>query len=172
MDKLNRKGFTLVELLAVIVILAIIIALVFPQVSSVMNSSKVSAVHSQSKTIVSSWAQMIVEDGMQPEENWQISSELKEEVYNSSNKDKWVCMGTIEGFAKTVGLSDVEYKMDGNVPVDYKVDENTCSAIKYTSDNELEVLLVAKEGGKNYTAGMVTYGFSTATGGNMAPKSE
>ena len=87
MDKLNRKGFTLVELLAVIVILAIIIALVFPQVSSVMNSSKVSAVHSQSKTIVSSWAQMIVEDGMQPEENWQISSELKEEVYNSSNND-------------------------------------------------------------------------------------
>ena len=81
-------------------------------------------------------------------------------------------MGSIEGFAKTVGLSDVEYKMDGNVPVDYKVDENTCSAIKYTSDNELEVLLVAKEGGKNYTAGMVTNGFSTATGGNMAPKSE
>lgn len=40
MKKLNKKGFTLVELLAVIVILALIMVLVLPNVMDSMNSAK------------------------------------------------------------------------------------------------------------------------------------
>ena len=40
MKKLNNKGFTLVELLAVIIILAIVVGITIPSITSVINNSK------------------------------------------------------------------------------------------------------------------------------------
>lgn len=50
--KCYKKGFTLVELLAVIVILAIILAIAIPGISNVINSSKEQAYESQKELIV------------------------------------------------------------------------------------------------------------------------
>ena len=163
MKKLDRKGFTLVELLAVIVILAIIIALVFPQITNVIDNSKISTIHSNAKSVVSWWGTTISADAMVPEDQWQISNTVKTAVYNSSNVNKWVCIDSVSGFADAAGLSATDYKFNGNPPVGTTVDSGTCSAIKYTSSGELEVLLVAETGGKNYIAGKTTYAFSTAT---------
>ena len=51
MKKLNKKGFTLVELLAVIVILAVIMVITIPTVLGSMGNAKTSAFNSAVATI-------------------------------------------------------------------------------------------------------------------------
>lgn len=50
--KKNKKGFTLVELLAVIVILAIILAIAIPSVGNIMTAQRTSAFISNMKMII------------------------------------------------------------------------------------------------------------------------
>lgn len=50
MKRLNKKGFTLVELLAVIIILAVVVGITIPAVLSTVDSAKESAFETASKT--------------------------------------------------------------------------------------------------------------------------
>ena len=49
----NKKGFTLVELLAVIVILAVILVIAIPRILDVIDSSKLSSFESSARMIIS-----------------------------------------------------------------------------------------------------------------------
>ncbi|WP_313234969.1 prepilin-type N-terminal cleavage/methylation domain-containing protein [Sporosarcina ureae] len=51
--KLNQKGLTLVELLAVIVILGIIAAIAVPAIGNIINNSKVNAMFSDGQNAIS-----------------------------------------------------------------------------------------------------------------------
>ncbi|MDD2469441.1 MAG: prepilin-type N-terminal cleavage/methylation domain-containing protein [Bacilli bacterium] len=48
----NKKGFTLVELLAVIVILAIILAIAIPGITGMVDKAKLSALESDAKMLI------------------------------------------------------------------------------------------------------------------------
>ena len=61
MSKLNNKGFTLVEVLAVIVILGIIMAIMVPNVSTLLEKSKEDNYEHLKKSVVSA-AKMYISD--------------------------------------------------------------------------------------------------------------
>lgn len=173
MKKLNRKGFTLIELLAVIVILAIIIALVFPQITNVIDNSKISTIHSNAKGIVSWWNTTISADAIVSDESQrQIPSDIPDKITTT-----WQCVGSITStkkpsatFASVAGISESDYVLRGTA--EESVGSDTCSAVRYSSSTrELEVLLVAASGGKNYIAGKVTYAFSTDDSGKSVAAS-
>ena len=59
----SKKGFTLVELLAVIVILAVILAIAVPGISNMINSSKRNAFESSLKMVLKAAELKKLEDG-------------------------------------------------------------------------------------------------------------
>jgi type IV pilus assembly protein PilA len=59
--KNNKKGFTLVELLAVIVILAIILAIAVPSISGMITNSKKSAFEANVKMIITGISYQVLE---------------------------------------------------------------------------------------------------------------
>jgi type IV pilus assembly protein PilA len=62
----NTKGFTLVELLAVIVILAIILAIAIPGISGIINSAKKGSFESDAKMIVTGIEYKVLEATVDP----------------------------------------------------------------------------------------------------------
>lgn len=171
MKKLNRKGFTLVELLAVIVILAIIVGIVFPQIMNSINNSRVSAIHTSAKEIVRWWENSISADALESDESKkQIPSDILSKVTT-----RWQCMDEITSGStnlfKITGLSATDLVTNGSGgsiqdslnPANTAAD--TCSAIRYNSTGGVDVLLVAKSGGKYYISGKVTYAYSNDANG-------
>ena len=72
----NKKGFTLVELLAVIVILAIILVIAVPQIMKVIRASRLSAIQSTANLIISKADEKIIEDQVLDKGESLICSEL------------------------------------------------------------------------------------------------
>ena len=62
----NKKGFTLVELLAVIVILAIILAIAIPGISGIINSAKKGSFQSDAQMIVKGIEYRFLEASVDP----------------------------------------------------------------------------------------------------------
>lgn len=103
MKKLNKKGFTLVELLAVIVILALLIVVVATSVLPALNNAKKSALKTYSERVKSNAIQLC------------MSSEISgSREYNSTTKK---C--EFDAISKIMGSSeaDTQYEVSTNIVV-------------------------------------------------------
>ncbi len=119
---MNKKGFTLIELIAVIVILSLIAVLVFPAVVSVIRNSKEKAYQDQVAIIEKAAEQCVYEH----------SSLLPDEVNDASISLPLSCLMTgctYKGVEISGGyISDEELlnprnskPMEGSINVTYKV---------------------------------------------------
>ncbi len=155
---LNNKGFTLVELLAVIVILGVILLITVPTMLGTMDNAKVSAINSHAKGISGEYSNRLGQES--------ISG--TNELGSISLTSSWQCIGNLtnggKNILKVMGYDDGGLQLTGTLITDgvEPSDDSYCSAIRKPDNGNIEVLLVAKNGGKFAVSGKkVTYAFST-----------
>ncbi len=76
----NQKGLTLIELLAVIVILGIIAAIAIPSVGNIINNSKYGAIKSDALMILNAAKLYEAENGSEPTTGAQVKDYIEGEV--------------------------------------------------------------------------------------------
>ena len=152
---MNKKnGFTLVELLAVIVILAVILVIAVPQIINVINESKKGVLESSARLIASSAESMKISN-----DTLGINSEIKcEDVANISSEDYDTCeidfingeayvslvgKGKFEGMGVLLGTKDnviATYGLEEDDTDDHNiryVGKNPNNYVEFGNANEL-----------------------------------
>ena len=148
--KLNKKGFTLVELLAVIVVLALILVLTVPMVLNTMNSAK--------KKSFQMYGERVLNSAMSLYESQKMLNEITTKKYDGeicytlsdlglTSTGSYVGMVVVTptnnadlSTEYTVYLTDMTYNYEGAVSAD--VLNNTDVIINATDDgNALKALV-------------------------------
>ncbi len=136
---MNRRGFTLVELLAVIVILGIIITIFVPSVINLINENSTKIYANKEKILknaaedyVMSNSSFVLPDGTNPEKyismNTLISSNMMSSVLD--NKTTSECVG----FVKITVNSTYGYDYDPCLICDnYSTNKTFCTTATYNS---------------------------------------
>ncbi len=121
---MNKRGFTLVELLGVIIILSIIMLLAIPNVTSVLEKNKKETYLTDAKKLIT-----------------QVEYEI-----SNSNIEKPTSTEILKIHLSYVGTSDVSKDPDGNP---YDVDNSYVVVVRKNGYLEYYVNLVANVDGKN-----------------------
>lgn len=87
MMNLNKKGFTLVELIATIVIMGFISLMAFPSINNAINANKTSACKYYEKTIILSAKSYVQKESVDMLENNNINYRLTNLGYKLTAKD-------------------------------------------------------------------------------------
>lgn len=194
--RLDNKGFTLVELLAVVVILALVMGLAATSVLDVMNSSRAKTLYSAAQTAASNVNTWVVEDMAAASASTQKLGNTFIKHTQVDNKNTWICLGSDASdfrinnkgatggstLAVALGLNDKDLILTGTAPelavpeggekavyTINKGDNVTCSAIRYnTTLGAYEVFFHAKADGKYYVANANSnFAFSRAAEANI-----
>lgn len=182
MKKLNNKGFTLVELLAVVVILAIVMGIAASSVLNSINNSRKSTLYSAAQNAANTLNTWVVEDAVISSDD---ARKLGDDFQNATMSGNWICLsetlkinnGTTEDtndptLLNALGLStsDIVISSDFEKEVTTAGSEAdpTCSAIRYNfNSGGYELLLVAETGGKYHVSGdKLHFAYSRATSYN------
>ena len=184
--RLNNKGFTLVELLAVVVILALVMGIAASSMLSTMNSSRKSTLHSAAQTAATNLNNWVGEDAIV---TVAADKKLGNTFIEKSQTGDWICLGNADiaeidnadgnegltaDLVTALGLNETDIKIDAGGTFAKEVitagseADPTCSALRYNKNSGgYEIVLVAEDDGKYYVAGdTFHYAYSRATGPN------
>lgn len=126
------KGFTLVELLAVIVILAVILIIAMPRISDVISNSKKASLEATAKTVASQAEKKLMEKEILED----ISSISCSDIVKLNDSDYGACTITFDGNKAKVNITG-KGKFDGLKVVNATKDSAVAveDKIEYTDAN-------------------------------------
>lgn len=128
----NNKGFTLVETIAVIIILGVVLSIAVPSITNVVKSTNKNRMISDAETFISEVKEYVESDtiGNTPNDNKyklvNIKSKLSKSPYGKEYKeDSYVQI--VNNNVYTVCLTDGEYKAATGENGEIEVKEGKCN---------------------------------------------
>ena len=106
---MNKKGFTLVELLAVIAILAILVIIALPNVLKMFNDSKKNSFLTEAKTIYSEVSKKYISESMKGNKLTYISSEDDTKLEMTGRDLQYCVLLNTDGSVKSMKVSNGEW---------------------------------------------------------------
>ena len=106
---MNKKGFTLVELLAVIAILAILVIIALPNVLKMFNDSKKNSFLTEAKTIYSEVSKKYISESMKGNKLTYVSSEDDTKLDMTGKSLKYCVLLNADGSVKSMKVSNGEW---------------------------------------------------------------
>ena len=106
---MNKKGFTLVELLAVIAILAILVIIALPNVLKMFNDSKKNSFITETKTIYSEVSKKYISETMKGNKLTYISSEDDTKLEMTGRDLQYCVLLNTDGSVKSMKVSNGEW---------------------------------------------------------------
>lgn len=150
MKKLNRKGFTLVELLAIIVILAVILVVAIPPILDAMDNSKRKSLENSAKSVASGWSSNIAAAQLDSS----TLSDNQKAVYLSwagtTGSNGYKCLTTTDAAVLGMDTKQYVFSLDGT-ETNLSPTLPVCSMAK-VDGTAATVLLVVKSGHQMYLA--------------------
>ena len=106
---MNKKGFTLVELLAVIAILAILVIIALPNVLKMFNDAKKNSFLTEAKTLYSEVSKKYISENMKGNKLTYISSEDDTKLEMTGRDLQYCVLLNTDGSVKSMKVSNGEW---------------------------------------------------------------
>ena len=106
---MNKKGFTLVELLAVIAILAILVIIALPNVLKMFNDAKKNSFLTETKTVYSEVSKKYISESMKGNKLTYISSEDDTKLEMTGRDLQYCVLLNTDGSVKSMKVSNGEW---------------------------------------------------------------
>ena len=125
----NNKGFTLVETIAVIIILGVVLSIAVPSITNVVKSTNKNRMISDAETFISEVKEYVESDtiGNTPKDNKYKLVNIKSKLSKSPYGKEYKKNSYVDITNYSVCLTDGEYKATTETEGSIKVEKGNCS---------------------------------------------